>query len=122
MKNGGAITASVYYSKDDNDLTQELEELEDKIFSLDKFIDFGNIAREHFEIIKNYDIKFSYADSLKMESLVVSIYKLFGRDADRIMDSLSFKPSASYDKSRTVIPGYTEAIYIPISTYLEIRK
>ncbi|MBK9332487.1 MAG: hypothetical protein IPM96_08865 [Ignavibacteria bacterium] len=32
LKNGGAITASVYYSKDDNDLTQELEELEDKIF------------------------------------------------------------------------------------------
>jgi len=122
LKNGGAITASVYYSKDDNDLTQELEELEDKIFSLDKFIDFGNIAREHFEIIKNYDIKFSYADSLKMESLVVSIYKLFGRDADRIMDSLKLKPSASYDKSRTVIPGYTEAIYIPISTYLEIPK
>ncbi|MBK9332486.1 MAG: hypothetical protein IPM96_08860 [Ignavibacteria bacterium] len=57
-----------------------------------------------------------------MESLVVSIYKLFGRDADRIMDSLKLKPSASYDKSRTVIPGYTEAIYIPISTYLEIPK
>jgi len=122
LKNGGAITASVYYSKDDNDLTQELEELEDKIFSMDKFIDFGNITKEQFEIIKNLDIKFSYADSLKIESLVVSIYKLFGRDANRIMDSLKLKTSDTYDKSRTVIPGYTEAIYIPISTYLEIPK
>ncbi|MBK8984167.1 MAG: ABC transporter substrate-binding protein [Ignavibacteria bacterium] len=122
LKNGGAITTSVYYSKDDNDLTQELEDLEDKIFSMDKFIDFGNITREQFDIIKNHDIKFSYADSLKIELLVVSIYKLFGRDADWIMDSLKLKPSASFDKSRTVIPGYTEAIYIPISTYLEIPK
>ncbi|HAY34219.1 MAG TPA: ABC transporter substrate-binding protein [Ignavibacteria bacterium] len=122
LKNGGSITATVYYSKDDNDLTQELEELEDKIFSTDKFIDFGNITKENFDIIKSYDIKFSYPDSLKNEMLVVSIYKLFGRDADRIMDSLKLKPTASFDKSRTVIPGYTEAIYIPISTYMEIPK
>ncbi|MBS1518359.1 MAG: ABC transporter substrate-binding protein [Bacteroidetes bacterium] len=121
-KDGGDITVKIFYSKDDNDLTQELEELENKIFSLDKFIDFGNISSEQFEKIKNSKIKFSYPDSLKNENLIVSIYKLYGSNADRIIDSLKLKVSDKIDTKKTVLPGFVEAIYIPISTYLEIPK
>ena len=120
--NGGEVTVKVFYSKDDEDLTQELEEMENKIFSMDKFIDFGSLSVEQFEKIKNSETIFSYPDSLKDAGIIVSIYKLYGRNAVRITDSLKINSTTNVDRKRTVMPGFVEAIYIPISTYLEIPK
>ncbi|MCY7361526.1 MAG: hypothetical protein LH629_05580, partial [Ignavibacteria bacterium] len=74
------------------------------------------------EKLKNAKLKFSNTDSLINAGLTVSIYKLFGKNADRISDSLKLFPVTLPDISQKVIPGYIDAIYIPVSSYNDIGK
>lgn len=124
IKNGGNIITIKYYSKDKSDLTEELEELRSKIYEKDKFIDFGNLTSEQTNKLKKINFRFSNSDSLLSQRSVVSIYKLFGKNADKTVDSLGLTPSAVtvFDRSKNYIPGYVDAVYIPVSNAYEISK
>ncbi|MBK8553065.1 MAG: penicillin-binding protein activator [Ignavibacteria bacterium] len=123
-KNGGEIIYTKYYSKDSIDLTAELEDLKDKIFEKDRFIDFGTVTTSQMDKLKKVKFLYSYPDSLYREKLVVSIYKLFGKDAIRVTDSIGMTPvQIKYtDNAKQYILGYADAVYIPISNSGEISK
>ncbi|MEO8664685.1 MAG: ABC transporter substrate-binding protein [Ignavibacteria bacterium] len=122
INSGNKILFVKYYSKDESDLSDELKELKTKIFEDEKFLDFGNMKDADQEKLKKAKLKFSYVDSLVNEKLVVSIYKLFGDRADRIIDSLGISPATNITGSRSYIPGITDAIYIPVSGSTEISN
>lgn len=121
---GGYASDIDYYSSDSQSFTSQIEKLKDKIFEKDKFIDFGNLTPAQKEIFKKINFKFSNADSLSDAKLIVSIYRLFGKNADKICDSLKLTPVVLSDKSLfekgTIIPGYYDAVYIPVSGFGEI--
>lgn len=124
IKNGGNITAIKYYSNDKTDLTEELEELRGMIFEKDKFIDFGKMTADLTEKLRNVKFRFSNIDSLSDKKLIVSIYKLFGKNADKTADSIGISSSVfrATDFSKKYIPGYVDAVYIPVSNAYEISK
>ena len=123
-KDGGEIVFTKYYSKENFDLTKDLEELKTKLFEKDRFIDFGTLSDSQIEKLRRINFQFSYTDSLVRKKLVVSIYKLFGRDAVGILDSIGISPVqvTNTDKAKKYILGYVEGIYIPISSSDEITK
>jgi len=122
ISNKGTIEAAEYYSKDSIDIKSQIENLKKKIAGKDKFIDFGKLTANQIEKLKNAKLKFSNTDSLINAGLTVSIYKLFGKNAERISDSLKLFPVTLPDISQKVIPGYIDAIYIPVSSYNDIGK
>lgn len=124
IKDGGNIIAVKYYSKDKTDLTEELEDLRGMIFEKDKFIDFGSLTGDQLEKLRKMKFRFSNTDSLSGQKLNVSIYKIFGKSADRVIDSLGLNSSVfkAVDFSRKYIPGYLDAVYIPVSNAYEISK
>ena len=122
IKNNGKVEAVEYYTEDSIYLSSQLENLRAKVMEKDKFIDFGNLTANQSEKLKNYRIKFSNTDSLLNANLIVSIYKLFGKNAERIMDSLKIFPSTITDKTKPVIAGYVDAVYIPVGSFNDIDK
>lgn len=121
-RNNGSILLTEYYSKDSFDIIEQLNNIKTKIIENDKFIDFGNLDKLQIEKLKNVKLKFSNIDSLMNERLIVSIYKLFGKDADSKISSLKLFHTSTFDKTKSIIPGNTDAIYISISNYSEISK
>lgn len=121
-KREGTIDGTEYYSKDSLYITTEIKNLKAKIFEKDKFIDFGNLTENQNEKLKDYNLKYSTLDSLVYGKIIVSVYKLFGKGADRIMDSLKIFPSTLTDKTMPVVPGYIDAIYIPVGSFNDIGK
>lgn len=121
-KRDGIISGTEYYSKDSIYITAQINNLKAKIFEKDKFIDFGNLTENQKEKLKNYDLNYSTVDSLSKDKIIVSVYKLFGKKADRIMDSIKIFPSAITDKTIPVVAGYIDAIYIPIGSFNDISK
>ena len=113
-----------YYSKENFDLTKDLEELKNVIISKDRFIDFGDLTEKQIDKLRDVDFQYSYTDSLVRKKLVVSIYKLFGRNAVRVSDSIGISPVriTTIDDTKEYVPGYIEAVYIPISNSDEITK
>ncbi|MEP7146325.1 MAG: ABC transporter substrate-binding protein [bacterium] len=122
LKSGKTVIFTKYYAKDKTDLSDELKELKNKIFENEKFLDFGNMKTAEIEKLSRINLKFSYLDSLVKEKLVVSIYKLLGNRAGKILDSLGIQISANFPDSRSYIPGIADAIYIPVSGSGEIRN
>ncbi|HMS33296.1 MAG TPA: ABC transporter substrate-binding protein [Ignavibacteria bacterium] len=124
IKDSGNIIAIKYYSKDKTELTEELEELRSKIFEKDKFIDFGSLSKDQLDKLSKMKFRFSNTDSLVSQRLIVSIYKIFGKNADRIIDSagLTSMVIRADDFSKKYIPGYVDAVYIPVSNAYEITK
>lgn len=124
IKDGGNIVAIKYYSNDKTDLTEELEELRGLIFEKDKFIDFGNLTNEQTEKLRKIKFRFSNTDSLASQKLIVSIYRIFGKNADKTADSLGLTSSIfrATDFSKKYLPGYVDAVYIPVSNAYEITK
>jgi ABC-type branched-subunit amino acid transport system substrate-binding protein len=124
IKDGGNIIAIKYYSNEKTDLTEELEELRGLIFEKDKFIDFGNLTGEQTEKLRKIKFRFSNTDSLASQKLIVSIYRIFGKNADKTADSLGLSSSVFRvtDFSKKYIPGYVDAVYIPVSNAYEITK
>ncbi|MEO8446995.1 MAG: ABC transporter substrate-binding protein [bacterium] len=118
----GKIVFEKSYSQDKADLNEELDEIKQALLSRDKFLDFGNLNAAQLDKIRKLKFNFSYADSLLSEKLTVSIYKLFGERADRIMDSTGIIPITISDKSRNVIYGVADAVYIPIANSGEAGK
>jgi len=121
-KNGGSIVFTKFYSKDKNDLSDELGEIRNKLFEKEKFIDFGNLNKSQVDKLQKIKFQFSYPDSLINEKLTVSIYKLFGKNAERILDSIGIPYTRSIDKSEKYVLGLTDAVYVPISNSSEISK
>lgn len=124
IKDSGNIIAIKYYSKDKTELTEELEELRSKIFEKDKFIDFGSLSKDQLDKLNKMKFRFSNTDSLASQRLIVSIYKIFGKNADRTIDSAGLTSSVirADDFSKKYIPGYVDAVYIPVSNAYEITK
>ncbi len=124
IKDGGNIIAIKYYSNDKTDLTEELEELRNMIFEKDRFIDFGKLNADQTDKLRKAKFRFSNIDSLSDKKLIVSIYKLFGKNADKTADSIGISSSVfmATDFSNKYIPGYVDAVYIPISNAYEISK
>lgn len=118
----GSIVFEKSYSKDKGDLNEELDEIKQALLSKDKFIDFGNLNTAVTDKVKKMKFKYSYPDSLLGEKLTVSIYKLFGDRADRILDSAGIVPITISDKSKNVIYGVADAVYIPIANSGEAGK
>ena len=123
-KNGGSIVFTEYYSNDSRDLTEALEELRIKIFEKDRFIDFGALTKPEIDKLRKSKFRFSNMDSLVKANLTVSIYKLFGKGADKAIDSLGIQPvqATGTDYTKRYILGYVDAVYIPISSSFEITK
>jgi len=124
IKDGGNIIAIKYYSNDKTDLTEELEELRSMIFEKDRFIDFGKLTTDQTDKLRKVKFRFSNIDSLSDKKLIVSIYKLFGKNADKTADSIGISSSVfmATDFSKKYIPGYVDAVYIPVSNAYEISK
>ncbi len=124
VKNGGEIIHTQYYPKENQDLTEEMDELKNKIFEKEKFIDFGTLTKSNLDKLKKVKFRFSYPDSLVRERLVVSVYRLFGMDALRVLDSIGVSASQIKNPNNTTkyILGYTDAVYIPISSSEEMSK
>lgn len=118
----GNIIAEKYYSKDKSDLSEELDELKSKLMENEKFIDFGNLDKSNADKLKKLNFRFSYLDSLVDKKLTVSIFKLFGPDAEKILGIAGIVPQTNIDKSKDVILGNTDAIYIPIANAGETGK
>lgn len=124
IKDSGNIIAIKYYSKDKTELTEELEELRSKIFEKDKFLDFGSLSKDQLDKLSKIKFRFSNTDSLVSQRLTVSIYKIFGKNADRTIDSIGLASSLirAADFSKKYIPGFVDAVYIPVSNAYEITK
>lgn len=121
-KNGGSVTFVKYYSKDKIDLTEEVDEVKNAIFANEKFLDFGKQSESQIEKLRKVKFNYSRLDSLINEKVVVSIFKLFGKRADKFLDSLVISYDSNFDKSKTPILGYIDAVYLPISNFNEITK
>lgn len=123
-KNSGSIIISMFYSKDKESLSDELRDLKDKLFENEKFLDFGNMTSAQLEKLKKLKFQFSNADSLVNEKLIVSIYKLFGKKAEKVLDSegISYNSKSITDNSGKYILGYADGVYIPVSNSNEISK
>ena len=121
-KNKGTIEGTEFYIKDSFPLTAQFESIKSTIFSKDKFIDFGNLTANQSDKLKKSVLRFSNFDSLFTGKLIVSIYKLFGKNADTVMDSLKIYPSPVLSNSGSIIPGYIDALYITVSNYNDISK
>lgn len=121
-KNKGTVEGVEFYTKDSFPLTAQFESIKNIIFSKDKFIDFGNLTANQNDKLKKAVLRYSSFDSLFTGKLIVSIYKLFGKNADTVMDSLKIFPSPVLNNNGSIIPGYIDALYIPVSNYNDISK
>jgi Periplasmic binding protein len=123
-KNNGKIIFTKFYQKDKEDLADELEELRNKLFENERFIDFGNLNSVQMDKLRKLKLQFPNLnpDSLSNEKLIVSIYKLFGNRANTILDSIGISSVSATDNRGNYILGLTDAVYIPISNTNEIPK
>lgn len=117
LKARGNVLATKYFNIDDTNLDSVMNELKAAMISNDKFIDFGNLTPDQLAKFKSMNFVFSNTDSLVNAGSIASIYKIFGNNADRIVDSAGIKTVTitSTDKSRSYIIGSADAIYIPVS-------
>lgn len=117
LKARGNIVATKYFNIEDTNLDSVMNELKDAMITNDKFIDFGNLTTDQTDKLKGMNFVFSNMDSLVNVRSIASIYKIFGINADRIVDSAGIKAVkiTAPDKSRSYLTGSVDAIYIPIS-------
>ncbi len=117
LKARGNVIATHYFRIDDTDLDSVMNELKTSMFSKEKFIDFSKQDPGQLEKLKELNFVFSNADSLVNAGSIVSIYKIFGNRADRVVDSAGVRTiTISYpDPNRSYIFGAAEAVYIPVS-------
>ncbi len=113
--NGNNVLSVTYYSKDNADLSQKLAEIKNQISINEKLLDFGKLTKAQIEKLRKIKFHFSNLDSLLNTKLTVSIYKLFGRQAGKVMDSIGIIPLNNTEGNRNYVPGYADAIYIPVS-------
>lgn len=111
-----------YYPQETKDFSSYFESIRAKILSEDKFIDFGNLDKASIEKLAKVKFQFSNIDSLVNNKLAVSIMKLFGKDANTIINELKIIPANISDPAKKIIPGIADAIYIPVSNSGEITE
>ncbi len=121
-KSGDSVLFIKYYSKDKIDLTEEISEIRNELLAMEKFLDFGNLSRAQIDNLKKLKFNYSDLDSLLDTKLNVSIYKLFGKRADKILDSMGIRYNAVSRNALNTVFGYADAIYIPIANFGEISK
>ena len=118
--NNCLVYSPEYYSKDTPLFQEHFATIRSKITAEDKFIDFGNTDKLTIEKLKKVKLLYSNIDSLTSNKLAVSIFKLFGINGNKIADSLNIVPVKISDSGKKIIPGIIDAIYIPVSSYVEI--
>ena len=114
------IKGEEYYSKDNPDFKTHLDNFKSVILAEDLFIDFGNADKSTIEKIRQLNPVYNNLDSLVQYNIAVSIYKLFGQKGKAAADSLKLKSLKITDKSKKIIPGIVDAIYLPVSGSVEI--
>jgi ABC-type branched-subunit amino acid transport system substrate-binding protein len=118
----GNILDTIYYQPAEVNLLEKFALLKSNILMQEKFIDFGNLNAAQREKLGKMSFNYSDYNSLVAQKSVVSIYKLLGKNAEKILDSLQL-PSFSYnEKFKQPIIGIVDAIYMPISSASEINK
>lgn len=121
-KNSGQIFSRISYSKNNQELSKEFAQLKSAVVDKEKFIDFGSLEKQQIEKLNGLKFKYSYIDSLIKEKLVVSIYKLLGKNADKILDSARLTAIPYKEGTQGIIFGYIDAVYIPLTNFEEISK
>jgi hypothetical protein len=119
-KQGGKILLSKTYSKDSKNINEIVTEILKVIRDNDLFINISNLNAAQREKLENIGVRYSLIDSLQDNNKDVSIYHLFGKNALKIIDTLSIKPFTLKSNGSGFIQGYIDAIYIPISNPAEI--
>ena len=117
LKARGSVLSTQYFKVDDTDLDSAINELKKAMISKEKFIDFGKLSADQIQKFSSMNFVFSNTDSLAGAGDIVSIYKIFGSRADRVVDSAGIKTFSitKPDPNRNYIYGAAEAIYIPVS-------
>jgi len=114
------IKGKEFYSKDDTDFTNEIENLKAAITKEDWFIDFGSMERADIDKLKII-IKTGYnIDSLAENKISLSVYRIFGKEGKAVADSLKISTVKINETGKKFITGLADAIYIPVSGYNQI--
>jgi hypothetical protein len=122
-KRGGRVINMKFYQREEVSISEYLSELKNDILKYERFIDFGNLndaQKKKLEFYSEYNYSTFY--DLYYKKSIVSIYKLFGKTADHVVDSLGVNTIKYSEDLLNYIPGYIDAIYIPIAGYPEIPK
>lgn len=121
-RQNGDIMDTIYYQSSEVNLLEKFAALKANILANDRFIDFGNLNAAQREKLSKSNFNYSDYNTLVAGKSVVSIYKLFGKNAEKILDSLQI-PSLSYnEKFKSPVIGIIDAVYMPVSSAAEINK
>lgn len=119
---GDSVLFSVYYSRDDWDISDEVAELIRFASAADRFIDFGSISVADLEKFWKAGLEKSATDTLIAGRYLMSIHRILN---DAIMTELinaGIKTTAYNDKAFNVVFGAVDAVYIPVSRAAETDK
>jgi ABC-type branched-subunit amino acid transport system substrate-binding protein len=117
---GGKILLSDTYNKSAQNINDIVADILKVIKENDLFINVANLNLVQRKKLEEANIRVSFIDSLISLKTDVSIYYLFGKNAKKVMDTLSIKPYLLSNENSKFIQGYIDAIYIPISNPAEI--
>jgi ABC-type branched-subunit amino acid transport system substrate-binding protein len=119
-KLNGKVVSSNPYPKDITNIGEIIGNIYKVIKENDLFINPANLNLTQRQKLETAGVRYSLIDSLVSSKLDVSIYYLLGRNAKKMMDSMSIKPYKIKDDVNKFLQGYIDAIYIPISNASEI--
>jgi len=119
-KLNGKILSSSSYPKDISNIGEIIGNIYKVIKENDLFINPANLNLTQRQKLENAGVRYSLIDSLVSGRLDVSIYYLLGRNAKKMLDTMSIKPYKIKAEVNKFIQGYIDAIYIPVSNASEI--
>ena len=116
----GKVLLSDTYSKDAQNITSIVSDIQKVIRENDLFINLSNLNVNQVKKLENAGLNYNLIDSLINLKIDASIYYLFGKGAKKTLDTLNIKPYQLKKDTQKFIQGFIDAIYIPISNPLEI--
>lgn len=121
-EDGDSILFVKYYSKDDWDLLEEVREIKNYLSSIDKFISFADLPKAEYDKLVSSGLNSAMIDTLITGKYFVSIYRLFGTDAESVVSARSIPTKPLDTESLKVLFGVADAIYIPVSKSDEVGR
>lgn len=118
---GGKILFSESYSNDLKNFNELTENLKKLIIDNDLFLNASNLNLVQRQKLEKAGVRPSLIDSSLTMDLNISIYYMFGKEAQKILDSLNIKPVKVSGESK-LIQGVFDVLYIPISNPSEIGE
>lgn len=119
-KLNGKIVSSNSYSKDITNIGEIIGNIYKVIKENDLFINPANLNLTQRQKLESAGVRYSLLDSIISSKIDVSIYYLLGKNAKKMLDTMSIKPYKIKADVNKFIQGYIDAIYIPISNASEI--